>query len=100
MGPRALKVRLRIDGGFPPVNLSSMKLEMSLSPDALFSTAALISGVCLAALMYWLEKRPRKDLRPRLFPTTLVMLIAIMLVMGAGFHLLSLGGFSPPQRQP
>lgn len=77
-----------------------MKQEMSLSPDAIFSTAAVILGVCLAALMYWLEKRPRDDLSPRLFPTTLVMLIAIMLVLGAGFHLLSLGGYSAPQRQP
>ena len=71
---------------------------MSLTPDALFSTSALILGIGLAALMYWLEKRPRKDLSPRLFPTTLVLFLGVVLALGAGIHLLSLAGFSPPQK--
>ena len=71
---------------------------MSFSPDVLFSTAALIAGFGIVGLMYWLEKRPRKDLSPRRFPTTLVLFLAIMLALGAGIHLLSLAGFTPPQR--
>ena len=73
---------------------------MSLSSDAIFSLTALASGVILIGSMYWLEKRPRQDLRPRLFPTTLVMLFGILLALGAGVHLLSLGGLQIPQRQP
>ena len=72
-------------------------MEMILSTDAQFSTAALVFGLGLAGLMYWMEKRPRQDLRPRLFPTTLVMFLGIMLALGAGFHLLGLAGLKPPQ---
>ena len=73
---------------------------MLISSDAIFSIAALIAGLGLTALMYWLEKRPRQDLSPRLFPTTLFMLLGIFLALGAGVHLLSLGGLHIPQRQP
>ena len=73
---------------------------MSPSSDAIFSIAALCLGVSLIGLMYWLEKRPRQDLSPRLFPTTLFMLLGILLALGAGVHLLSLGGIHIPQRQP
>lgn len=68
---------------------------MMPSPDAQFSIAALVLGLGLAGLMYWMEKRPRQDLRPRLFPTTLVLFLGIMLALGAGFHLLSLAGLKP-----
>jgi len=71
---------------------------MFLSSDAQFSTVAFILGLGLATLMYWLEKRPRKDLSPRLFPTTLVLFIGMMIALGAGIHLLSLAGFTLPQR--
>ncbi len=71
---------------------------MFLSPDALFSTAALVVGLALAAFMYWLEKQPRKSLSPRFFPTTLVLLLGILIALGAGVHLLSLNGFQVPQR--
>jgi putative exporter of polyketide antibiotics len=70
---------------------------MMLSSDAQFSTAALILGLGVAGLMYWMEKRPRQDLTPRLFPTTLVLLLAIMLALGAGVHLMGLAGLKPPQ---
>ena len=70
--------------------------NMMISTDALFSTAALVLGVAVAGLMYWMEKRPRKDLRPRLFPTTLVLFLGMMLALGAGFHLLGLAGLKPP----
>ena len=73
-----------------------MQWAMSLSSDALFSTVALILAFGLGGLMYWLEKRPRQDLRPRRFPTTLVLLLAIFLALGAGIHLASLAGFKPP----
>jgi predicted PurR-regulated permease PerM len=71
---------------------------MSLSPDVQFSTVALVLGLATAGLMYWLEKRPRQSLKPRLFPTTLVLFLAILLALGAGLHLLSLGGVNLPQR--
>jgi len=71
---------------------------MSLSSDAIFTIAALVLGAGLAALMYWLEKQPRKDLSPRFFPTTLVLFLGILLALGAAIHLLSLGGLNIPQR--
>ena len=75
-----------------------MVSEMSLSPEAVFSTTVLTVCLLLAGLMYWLEKRPRVDLRPRLFPTTLVMFASILLALGAALHLLNLAGIHIPQR--
>jgi len=49
-------------------------------------------GAALAGSMVWLEKRPKQELNPRLFPTTLVLLIGGALAVFAGIHLLNLIG--------
>lgn len=61
--------------------------------------AAAVAGLCTAGLMYYLEKRPRQDLRPRLFPTTLFLLLGGLIAMGAIMHLLALAGFHLPKQQ-
>ena len=49
-------------------------------------------GAALAGTMIWLEKRPKQELNPRLFPTTLFLLIGGALAVFAGIHLLNLIG--------
>ena len=66
--------------------------------DFWISLAVLLLGFGLVAAMYWLEKRPRKDLKPRLFPTTLVLLIGLLIALGAGIHLLGYLGIQPPKQ--
>jgi amino acid transporter len=49
-------------------------------------------GAALAGTMVWLEKRPRQDLKPRLFPTTPFLLIGGAIALFAAVHLLNLAG--------
>jgi uncharacterized iron-regulated membrane protein len=49
-------------------------------------------GAALAGLMVWLEKRPKQQLNPSLFPTTLFLLTGGILAVLAGIHLLNLIG--------
>ena len=49
-------------------------------------------GAALAGTMVWLEKRPKLELSPKLFPTTLFLLIGGAFVILAGIHLLNLMG--------
>ncbi|MDE2447122.1 MAG: hypothetical protein KGO94_13185 [Alphaproteobacteria bacterium] len=46
----------------------------------------------ISASMVWLEKRPKQELSPRLFPTTFVLLLSGAVVVLAGIHLLNLIG--------
>ena len=56
-------------------------------------TLAIVTfGAGLAGFMVYLEKHPRKDLNPRLFPTTLFLLIGGCLTILAAIHLLNLIG--------
>ncbi len=72
---------------------------MVWNTETFITIAAALAGLCLAGLMYYLEKRPRRDLRPRLFPTTLFLLLGGLLAMGAVMHLLALAGFQLPKQQ-
>jgi hypothetical protein len=67
--------------------------------DFWISLAVLLGGSGLVAAMYWLEKRPRKNLKPRLFPTTLVLLLGLLIALGAGVHLLGYLGIHPPTQR-
>ena len=60
---------------------------------------ALVFGLSLVAAMYWLEKQPRQDMKPRLLPTTLILLIGLLIALGAAIHLLSYAGIHPPAQQ-
>ncbi len=72
---------------------------MVWNTETFITIAAASVGLCLAGLMYYLEKHPRRDLRPRLFPTTLFLLLGGLLAMGAVMHLLALAGFHLPKQQ-
>jgi hypothetical protein len=67
--------------------------------DFWISLAVLLLGFGLVAAMYRLEKRPRKDLQPRLFPTTLVLLLGLLIALGAAIHLLGYAGIHPPAQR-
>ena len=66
--------------------------------DFWISLAALAAGLGLMVAMYALEKRPRQDLKPRLLPTTLLLLLGLLVALGAGIHLLGYLGIHPPSQ--
>ncbi|MBI2718278.1 MAG: hypothetical protein HY245_08505 [Rhizobiales bacterium] len=66
-----------------------------MPPDPLdlwLTLAALAVGLGLMALMAWLERRPRRDLNPRLVPTTPVLFVGTAIALLALVHLLNLWG--------
>jgi hypothetical protein len=65
--------------------------------DFWISLGVFLVGLALMAAMYRAEKRPRNDLKPRLFPTTLVLLLGLLIALGAGIHLLGYFGIQPPK---
>ena len=64
-----------------------------LNTTELWLTAAIFLGsLLIVGLMAWLEKRPRTNLNPRLFPTTPVLLVFAFIGLLALVHLLNLYG--------
>jgi hypothetical protein len=57
-----------------------------------FTLAALLTGVALAGAMAVIERRPRRDLNPRLIPTTPLLFIGVTVGFLALVHLLNLWG--------
>ncbi len=49
--------------------------------------------------MYRVERRPPNLNSPRLVPTTLLLLLGLLVVLGAGAHLLGYFGIHPPQEK-
>ena len=88
----------RIGDGLATVNQCYKQLKMVWNTDFWVSSAALIGGLLLVGQMYRVERRPRDSLSPRLFPTTLVLLLGLIVALGAGVHLLTMVGIQPPQR--
>ncbi len=56
------------------------------------TAAAFGLAILFAGLMAWVERRPRAALSPRLIPTTPLLLIAVLVAVLAGSHLLSMWG--------
>jgi hypothetical protein len=52
--------------------------------------AVFSGGASLMGWMVWLEKHPPKSLTPRLFPTTLVLVLAGLVALMAFFHLVDM----------
>ena len=88
----------RIGDGLAAVNQCYKQLKMVLNTDFWVSFAALIGGLLVMVQMYRIERRPRGSLSPRLFPTTLLLLLGLLVALGAGAHLLTMVGIHPPQR--
>ena len=63
-----------------------------------FAFGLLAAGVSLVAGMVWLEKRPRKDLKVSLVPTTPVMFLGALIAIVAVAWLLSVFGITLPER--
>ena len=55
-----------------------------------WTLALLAAGLALAAISRWYEVRPRELGRPRLFPSTLVLAVGVLLTVVAAAHLVSL----------
>ena len=88
----------RIGDGLAAFNHCYKQLKMVWNTDFWVSFAALIGGLLVMVQMYRIERRPRNSLSPRLFPTTLVLLLGLIVALGAGVHLLTLVGIQPSQR--
>lgn len=77
---------------FGPVNHRNYVANTMLNTEFWASFAVFAVGAGLAGTMVLLEKRPRKGLNPRLFPTTLFLLIGGAIAIVAAVHLLNLAG--------
>ena len=71
--------------------------RMFMTADFWISLTALLGGVFTMGLMYHIEKRPRRGLKPKLIPTTFLLLLGLLLMLGAGAHLLGYIGIHPPK---
>jgi hypothetical protein len=76
--------------GFREVNHLRIFCKIMFTFEFWVTLAVTAGGAAVVGLMAWLEKRPKTELQPRLFPTTLVMVIAALVVLMAGFHMLDL----------
>ena len=56
------------------------------------SIACLLAGAALASSMIWLERRPRRGLELRLWPTTPFLFTGVLVAVLALVHLLNLWG--------
>ena len=63
------------------------------------SLACLLGGLLLMGQMYRVERRPPNLNSPRLVPTTLLLLLGLLVALGAGAHLLGYFGIHPPQEK-
>jgi hypothetical protein len=78
--------------GFAPVNHWQYLRKTMLNPEFWLTLGVFLTASCIAAAMVWLERRPKKDLNPSLFPTTFILLLSGAIVVLAGIHLLNLIG--------
>ena len=67
-----------------PADLSPLEFWLTIS--------GLVLGFALAATMAILERRPRRDINPRLVPTTPFMFAGVLIGLLALVHLLNLSG--------
>jgi hypothetical protein len=58
--------------------------------DVPWTLALLLAGVTLAVAARWHQSRPRELGEPRLFPSTLVLAIGVILTVVATAHLVTL----------
>ena len=77
---------------FPTVNHMNYDAKTMLNTEFWATLIVFAGGGGLAGAMVLLEKRPRKGLNPRLFPTTLFLLIGGAIAIVAAVHLLNLTG--------
>ena len=71
-----------------------MVLGLGHAMEVFLTVAALVGGLALSLAMVWLERRPRRDLNPRLLPTTPFMFVGVLLFILAVVNTLSLLGVS------
>jgi hypothetical protein len=76
--------------GFREVNHLRFFYNIMFTFEFWVTLAVLSGGAATVGLMTWLEKRPKTQLQPRLFPTTLVMVLAALVAIMAGFHVIDL----------
>jgi hypothetical protein len=61
-----------------------------LTTDFWVTSSVLAASAGIVGWMAWIEKKPKTELQPRLFPTTLVILIAGLAALMALFHMTDL----------
>lgn len=62
------------------------------SPHFLLTAFVLLAALATIVRMIVVESRPRKDLNPRLFSTTTILIVACFVALLAAIHLINLAG--------
>jgi hypothetical protein len=75
---------------FRRVNHQKPTKKIMLTTELWVTSVILAVASATVGLMAWLEKQPKTKLKPRHFPTTLVMIIAFLVALLAGFHVANL----------
>ena len=65
-------------------------MPFSLSADALITAAVLVASTSLGGFLIWLEHRPREIGRPRLVPTTPLLLLCALVMILALAHMVTI----------
>lgn len=61
-----------------------------LTIDVIITVVCLVASVSLGGLLVWLEHRPREIGRPRLVPTTPLLLLCALVVVLALAHMVTI----------
>ena len=81
------------------VNQSSDPMpELASHYDFLITLAVFLVSAGIVAYQSWSDRRPRKDLKPRLFSGTPIVLLFGFIALLALVHLVNLGGFTTGNR--
>lgn len=76
--------------GFREVNHLNRTWKIMFTTEFWVTLVFLAGAAAIIGWMGWLEKQPKTKLEPRLFPTTLVMVAALVVALFAGFHMIDL----------
>ena len=72
--------------------------ELFNNSEFLITLALFLACAAIVGVLGWLERRPRKDLTPRLIPTTPVLLVFGFVGLLALVHLLNMYGIHTGNR--
>jgi len=67
-----------------------VNLLSSFSADTIITVAILTASVSLGGFLLWLEHRPREIGRPRLVPTTPILLLCALVMILALAHMVTI----------
>ena len=72
--------------------------ELVFHTEFLITLAVFLVSAGIVAYQSWSDRRPRKDLKPRLFSGTPIVLLFGFIALLALVHLVNMGGFTTGHR--